>query len=111
MLVSVMSQVPDANPELSAELVRLTGPQRRALMMLVERERRLGQPLQPGDAGVYGATWVDRYTVGIHWKTADALKRRGFVSFDPYECSFDEPCDLFLTDAGRRHIDGIVDSE
>jgi len=89
-----------------AEAVRSTPTQKRALTMLVERERLLGQRLQPGDAGVYGATWQDAYTVGIHWKTAEALRRRGLVSFDPYECSFDEPCDLFLTDAGRRLIDG-----
>lgn len=82
----------------------LTRAQKVALGFLVEHERRLGHPLEPGDAGVYANTWADHYTVGIHWRTAHALKAKGLVSFDPYEAGPDEPPDLFLTDAGRARL-------
>jgi hypothetical protein len=61
--------------------------------------------LEAGDAGVYSVTWADAHIVGIHWRTAQALQRRGLVTIegDPMP---DEPSDLFLTETGRYMAGG-----
>lgn len=79
---------------------RLTAAQRHALRLLVAHERRLGHHLEPGDAGTYTATWHDSATTGVHLRTAQALARRGLVTIDGW-AMYDEPADVYLTDAGR----------
>lgn len=78
----------------------LNAAQWTALALLFDRERKLGRELEAGDAGVYTTTWADSYTVGIHYRTADALAHRGLVRIEPASMP-DEPDDLFLTDEGR----------
>lgn len=84
--------------------VRLTVAQWVALGLLATQERNLGRPLEAGDAGTYTSTWADTFTTGVHWRTAQALARRGLVTIDADGCAYDEPADVYLTDAGRALI-------
>jgi hypothetical protein len=82
----------------------LTAAQWTALALLADHERRLGRPLEAGDAGTYAETWQDSYTTGIHWRTAYALHRRGLVVVDDEGVPRDEAADVYLTDAGREKV-------
>lgn len=82
----------------------LSAAQWTALALLTDHEKRLGRPLEAGDAGTYTATWADNHTTGIHLRTAQALARRGLVTIDATYAAYDEPADLYLTDKGREVV-------
>jgi hypothetical protein len=77
----------------------LNANQRTALRLLAERTDE-----RSPDPGVLtsGSTFADNYNVWIHWRTAQALHRAGFVTYphiDPDGTS------IAITDAGRAAIE------
>lgn len=50
-----------------------------------------------------GPTFADSYNVFVHWRTADALYRRGLIEY-PFKGGPDEGWSIALTDAGWAAI-------
>ncbi|UIU47027.1 hypothetical protein [Microcystis phage MinS1] len=83
----------------SDENAALTKSQREVLHLIAERARFNEQH---GDVGVMcsGATFADSYNVFIHWRTCQALHRRGLVTYPYIGSGPDDATSVALTAAG-----------
>lgn len=85
----------------TTESVRLTKAHREVLRLIAERTD--DQTSDPG-VTIRSATFADTHNVYVHWRTAQALARRGLIVY-PYRGGPDEGWSIALTAAGRREAD------
>lgn len=72
---------------------RMTTATREALGMIQRHDARYRAP----SAAATSETFDDRFTAFIHWRTAEALERRGLIRI-----ARDEEWAIYLTEAGKE---------
>jgi hypothetical protein len=79
---------------------RLDRYHRHVLQLLADRTEERNP--DPG-ATTSSATFADTYNVWVHWRTADWLRKRGYITIT--SDNWPESSSIAVTDAGRAAIE------